>query len=372
MSEWANIRSSFSTSGWSGRGGLTRNPYALDRNTSGSSSGTGAAVAASLCVLGVGTETDGSIVSPSSVCGLVGIKPTVGLISRAGIIPISDSQDTAGPMTRTVHDAAVLLGVLAGTDPDDRATADTARHVPPDYTKFLDKGGLKGARLGVLRKLPGFGERTLAVYGVALDALKKEGAILVDEVDPKSFGEFDEDEMTVLLYELKAGLNAYFARLKNTRVKFLADVFAFNEKHREKELQYFGQDNLIKAEACGPLTDKKYLDARQRNWKRARAEGVDAVMTQHKLDALIAPTNGPAWLTDYINGDHFSGGTASPAAVAGYPSITVPMGHIASLPIGLSFFGRKWSEPTLLKLAYAFEQATKVRKPPKFPAHVAA
>lgn len=366
LSEWANIRSSFSTSGWSGRGGLTRNPYALDRNTSGSSSGTGAAVAASLCVLGVGTETDGSIVSPSSVCGLVGIKATVGLISRAGIIPISESQDTAGPMARTVRDAAVLLGVLAGPDPDDRATAEAGTHIAADYTKFLDKAGLKGARLGVMRKLPGFGERAIAVYAVALDALKREGAVLVDDVDPKTFTEFDEDEMTVLLYELKAGLNAYFARLKESPVKSLADVIAFNEKNRDKELQYFGQDIFIKAEACGPLTEKKFIEARERNWKRARAEGIDAVMMKHTLDALIAPTNGPAWLSDFVNGDHFSGGTASPAAVAGYPAISVPMGDIAGLPVGLTFFGKKWSEPTLLKLAYAFEQATKARKPPKY------
>jgi amidase len=365
LSEWANIRSSNSTSGWSGRGGLTRNPYVLDRNTSGSSSGTGAAVAASLCAVGIGTETDGSIVSPSSCCGLVGVKPTVGLVGRSGIIPISASQDTAGPMARTVRDAAILLGVLTGRDPDDPATdKDIGR--PSDYTKFLDAKGLKGARLGVMRKLPNYSERALAAYEEALRVLKKEGATLVDEIDPRGFSEFDDDEMTVLLYEFKAGLNSYLSKLKDSPVKSLADVIAFNEKNRDKELCHFGQDLLVKSEACGPLTDKKYHEAREKCVRLTRAEGIDAVLVKHKLDAIVAPTGGPAWLTDFVNGDHTTGGTSSPAAVAGYPAVTVPMGSIAGLPVGLTFFGRAWSEGTLLKLAHAFEQATKVRKPPRF------
>jgi amidase len=366
LSEWANIRASVSTSGWSGRGGLTRNPYALDRNTSGSSSGTAAAIAAGLAVVGVGTETDGSIVSPSSTCGLVGIKPTVGLIGRSGIIPISESQDTAGPMARSVRDAAILLGVLAGPDPDDKATESAKGHVEADYTKFLDAKGLKGSRIGVCRRLPGFGEATLAIYEESLQVLKKEGATLIDEVDPKGFTEFDDDEMIVLLYELKAGLNAYLARLKDSPVKSLADVIAFNEKNKDKELRYFGQDNLVKAQVCGPLTDKKYKDAREKCLRLTRAEGIDAIMDKHKLDALVAPTSGPAWVTDLVNGDHFAGGSSSPAAVAGYPAITLPMGHLFGLPVGLTFYGRAWSEPTLLKLAYSFEQTTKAYKPPRF------
>lgn len=367
LSEWANFRSTKSTSGWSGRGGLTRNPYALDRNTSGSSSGTAAAVAAGLCVVGVGTETDGSIVSPASICGLVGIKPTVGLISRTGIIPIAESQDTAGPMARSVRDAAILLGALAGPDPEDKATAGAAEHVQADYTKFLDAKGLKGARIGVLRKTPGLNERTVAIYEEALRTLKNEGAILIDEVDPKEFAQLDDDEMTVLLYEFRAGLNSYLARLgKDAPVKSMADVIAFNEKHRDKELRYFGQDLLIKSEACGPLSDKKYRNARGNCLRLSRELGIDAVLQKHELDALVAPTGGPAWLTDLVNGDHYTGGSSSPAAVAGYPAITVPMGQVYGLPVAISFFGKAWSEPTLLKLAYSFEQATKARKSPRF------
>jgi amidase len=367
LSEWANFRAMNSTSGWSGRGGLTRNPYALDRNASGSSSGTGAAVSASLCVAGIGTETDGSIVSPSSACGLVGIKPTVGLVSRSGIIPIAESQDTAGPMTRTVRDAAILLGAIAGADPADRATAAAAKNLHADFTAFLDPKGLKGARLGVMRKFSNFPAVTLPVYEEALQALKKEGAILIDEVDGKALPEFDEAEMTVLMYEFKAGLNAYLAKFgKDAPVKSLADVIAFNEKNRAKELPYFGQDLLTQSQACGPLTDKKYKDAREKCLRITRVEGINAMMTKHTLDAIVAPTGGPAWLTDLVNGDHFTGSTSSPAAVAGYPAITLPMGHAFGLPMGLTFFGRAWSEPTLLKLAFAFEQATKVRKPPRF------
>lgn len=366
LSEWANFRSSTSTSGWSGRGGLTRNPYALDRNCSGSSSGTGAAVAASLCAAGVGTETDGSIVSPSNNCGLVGLKPTVGLVSRSGIVPISASQDTAGPMGRTVGDVAILLGAMTGEDPEDRATAEPDGRRPHEFTKFLDPKGLKGARLGVLRKLPGMMDRTLAVYEEALRALKREGAELIDEVDPKGFAELDDPEMVVLQYEFKAGLNAYLVRLGNSRVKTLADVIAFNEKNRAAEIPYFDQDLLVKSQARGPLTDKAYKDARAVCLKLTRTEGIDAVLAKHKLVAIVGPTGGPAWLTDLITGDHFGGGTSSPAAVAGYPAITVPMGHVFGLPVGLSFVTRAWGEPALLKLAFAFEQATKARTPPKY------
>jgi amidase len=367
LSEWANLRSSASTSGWSARGGLTKNPYALDRNASGSSSGTGAAVAAGLCAVGVGTETDGSIVSPSSACGLVGLKPTVGLAGRSGIVPIAHSQDTAGPMGRTVRDVAVLLGALAGPDPDDKATADARDRTHADYTTFLDPKGFKGARIGVLRKLTGFGDRTLAVFEEALGAMKREGATLIDAVDPKGFGELDDPEMTVLLYEFKAGLNAYLARLGDKApVKTLDTVIEFNDRNKDKEMPYFGQDLLVKANAKGPLTDKDYLDARATCLKLARTEGIDAVMEKDRLDALVAPTGGPAWLTDLVTGDHYTGGSSTPAAVAGYPSVTVPMGFVFGLPVGLTFFARAWSEGPLLKLAYAFERATKARKPPRF------
>jgi amidase len=367
LSEWANIRSSNSTSGWSGRGGLTRNPYALDRNTSGSSSGSGAAVAANLCAVAVGTETDGSIISPSSVNGIVGIKPTLGLISRSGIIPIAHSQDTAGPMCRTVMDAAILLSLMAGADPEDRITAESQGKAKPDYTKFLDANGLKGARIGVARKLCGFHGGVDAVFAEALEVLKKQGAIIVDPADHDGFGQFGEAETTVLLYELKADLNTYLARLgPNAPVKTLADVIAFNEKHKDKEMPFFGQDQFLKAEAKGPLTSKEYLEALEKNRKAARTDGIDAVMDKHKLDALVAPSEAPAWLTDVVDGDHAMGTSTSAAAVAGYPSITVPAGFIFGLPVGISFFGRAWSEPTLLKLAYTFEQATKHRKPPRF------
>lgn len=371
LSEWANIRSSHSTSGWSGRGGLTRNPYALDRNACGSSSGSGAAVSANLCALAVGTETDGSVVCPSSLNGIVGIKPTLGLISRAGIVPIAHSQDTAGPMARTVRDATILLQALAGDDARDPATAASKGKIATDYTKFLDPTGLRGARLGVPRKYFGFNDAVDHLMAEVLEQLKKEGATLVDPADLPSHGKFDDTEFTVLLYETKADLNAYLAnRGPGTPMKSLEEIIAFNDRNREKEMPYFGQDVFLKAQAKGPLTEKEYTEALEANHRLSRVEGIDAVMDQNKLDALIAPTQGPAWLTDLINGDHAPGGCSNAAAVAGYPHITVPAGFVDGLPVGLSFFGRAWSEPTLLKLAYSFEQASKIRKPPQFLATV--
>jgi amidase len=367
LSEWANIRSSHSTSGWSGRGGLTRNPYALDRNACGSSSGSGAAVAASLCAAAIGTETDGSIVCPASANGIVGIKPTVGLTSRTGIIPISHTQDGAGPMARTVRDAAILLGALAGMDRSDSATFASEGKALTDYTRFLDPAGLRGARIGVARKYFGFSEEVDALMNTLLDEIKKQGATLVDPADIETFGKFDESELTVLLYELKADLNAYLARLgPNAPVHTLKDVIEFNDKNKDREMPYFGQDLFIKAEGKGPLTEKEYVEALEKNHKLARTEGIDALMEKHKLDAIVAPTAGPACLTDLLNGDHFTGGSSNAAAVARYPNINVPAGFIHGMPVGISFFGKAWSEPTLIKLAYAFEQATRLRKPPQF------
>jgi amidase len=370
LSEWANIRSSHSTSGWSGRGGLTKNPYALDRNPCGSSSGTGAGISANLAAVGIGTETDGSIVCPSSSNGLAGIKPTVGLVSRAGIVPISHSQDTAGPMARTVLDAAILLGALTGADPDDEATSATAGRAQTDYAQYCDPAGLKGARIGVARKYFGFNDAVDALMEESLDAMRKQGAMLVDPADIETFGKFDDTELLVFMYELKADLNAYLARLSGSPVRTLKDVIEFNERNRAKEMPYFGQDLFVKAEAKGPLTDKEYLDALAKNRQLTRTEGIDALMDKHRLDAIVAPTGGPAWLTDLVNGDHVAGGSSNAAAVAGYPNINVTAGFISGLPVGISFFGRAWSEPTLIRIAFAFEQATKARKTPKFLASI--
>jgi amidase len=371
LSEWANIRSSHSTSGWSGRGGLTKNPYALDRNPCGSSSGSGAAVSANLCAAAIGTETDGSIVCPSSSNGIAGIKPTVGLVSRSGIIPISHSQDGAGPMCRTVRDAAILLGALTGVDSADTASVASQGKSLTDYAQFCKPNGLKGARIGVARKYLGFNDAVDALMEQSLGVMKREGATLVDPADIETLGKFDDSELQVFMYELKADLNAYLAKLgPGAPVKTLQDIIEFNDRNRQKEMLYFGQDLFLKAEAKGPLTEKAYLDALEKNHQLARTEGIDATMKKYNLDAIVAPTGGPAWLTDLINGDHVAGGSSNAAAVAGYPNINVTAGFIFGLPVGISFFGLAWSEPTLIRLAYAFEQATKARLSPHFPATI--
>ena len=367
LSEWANIRSTHSSSGWSARGGQCRNPYVLDRNPCGSSSGSGVAVSASLCAVAVGTETDGSIVCPSSANGIVGLKPTLGLVSRAGIVPISHSQDTAGPMARTVRDAAVLLGALAGSDPRDPASAAADGKRAADYTQSLDPDGLRGARIGVARKISGFDARVDRLMEDAIAEMKRRGAVIVDPADIPHTGEYDESELEVLLYELKADLAAYLAmRGPQVPVRTLADVIAFNDAHRDREMPYFGQELFLRAQEKGPLTTPAYLEALAKNQRLSRTEGIDAVMDQHHLDALIAPTGGPSWLTDLVDGDHFTGGSSTAPAVAGYPNLSVPMGFVFGLPVGLQFMGRAWSESTLLRIGYAFEQATRHRKPPRF------
>jgi amidase len=367
LSEWANFRGENSTSGWSGRGGLTKNPYALDRNPSGSSSGSAVAVAASLCAVAVGTETDGSLISPSAVCGIVSMKPTVGLISRSGIIPISRTQDTAGPMTRTVTDAAILLGALAGADSRDDATEASSGKTHSDYTKFLDPNGLKGARIGVARRYFNSAGISRKLLDAALDDLKRLGATLIDHADDPELGRFGDAEGTVLSYEFKAGINEYLASLgPNAPARTLEDLIQFNERNSASELRYFGQEEFLRAQKRGPLTDKTYLDALEKCRRLSRAEGIDAVMDHHQLDAIVAPAGGPAGMTDLVYGDRDIGGSSSPAAVAGYPNITVPAGDVVGLPVGISFFGRAYSEPVLLKIAFALEQATKHRRPPKF------
>ncbi|HEX8721777.1 MAG TPA: amidase [Pyrinomonadaceae bacterium] len=367
LSEWANFRSTHSSSGWSGRGGQTRNPYALDRNPCGSSSGSGAAVSANLALVGVGTETDGSIVCPSGACGIVGIKPTLGLVSRSGIIPISHTQDTAGPMARTVADAAALLGVLAGYDPLDAPTRAAAGRPGTDYTNALDPGGLRGARIGVARKFFGFNDQVDKLMADAIDLMKREGATVVDPADLPTHGKFDAPEFEVLLFEFKADLNKYLAGLApGEHPRTLKDLIDFNERNRDREMPYFGQELFVRAEAKGPLTDPAYLKALRSSKLLSQAQGIDAVMQKNRLDALIAPTGGPAWTTDLLNGDHFTGGSSTPAAVAGYPNVQVPAGYVYDLPVGISFFGRAFTEPKLIRLAYAYEQATKHRRPPRF------
>jgi len=370
LSEWANFRSTHSSSGWSGRGGQTKNPYALDRNPSGSSSGSGAAAAANLCAVAIGTETDGSIVSPSNNNSLVGIKPTVGLVSRTGIVPISHTQDTAGPMARTVADAAAVLGAIAGADTDDPATKLAGQKGLRDYTKALDAGGLKGARLGVVRnKLFGYNAATDRIAEQAIADMKAAGAEIVDPANIPTLDKFQDTEFDVLLYEFKADLNKYLAWLgPASPVHSLKEIIAFNDAHKDRELPYFGQEIMTMSEKKGPLTDTKYLADIAKDRRMSRAMGIDAVMTKHRLDALVAPTGSPAWLIDLVNGDSVAGGSSTIAAVAGYPHITVPAGYFRGLPVGISFIGRAWSEPTLIKLAYSYEQATKRRHPPTFAA----
>jgi amidase len=369
LSEWANIRDPHSSSGWSARGGQGRNPYALDRSPSGSSSGTGGAVAANYCAVGIGTETDGSIVSPAAAMALVGIKPTVGLVSRDGIIPIAESQDTAGPMSRTVReDAAILLEGMVGRDPRDAATARARRQVAADYVACLQPDGLRGARVGIAREgFFGYSAHADGLAEAAIDVLRGEGATVIDPADVPNVGRYRESEFEVLLFEFKAGLNAYLADLESSPVRSLGDVIAFNEEHAAEELALFGQEFLINAEAKEPLSEPAYRAARAKNRRLSRRLGIDAVLGKHRLDALVAPTQGPAWLVDHVNGDLMDGSsTSTPAAVAGYPHITVPMGFAKGLPVGLSFVGAAWSEPTLLRLAFAFEHATQVRRPPDF------
>jgi len=368
LSEWANFRSTRSTSGWSARGGQCRNPYALDRSPCGSSSGTGAGIASNYGAAGIGTETDGSIVCPASANSLVGLKPTVGLVSRSGIVPISHSQDTAGPMARTVKDAALLLSAIAGADPEDAATRRGGSRRSPDYTKFLDPNGLKGARLGVPRKrFFGYNDATDRVISTALDDLRRLGAVIVDLPELPHADELEEPEFELLLYEFRTDLDRYFSKLPSTSpVKSLKELIAFNDAHREREMPYFGQEILLMAQEKGPLTDQAYRRIQRLTTRLSRREGIDATMTQHKLDALVAPTGNPPWPIDLVNGDHFVGSSSAPAAIAGYPAVSVPAGFVLGLPVGLSFFGRAFSEPTLLKLAYAYEQATNHRHIPKF------
>jgi len=369
LSEWANFRGKNSTSGWSSLGGLTRNPYALDRTACGSSSGSAAAVAANLCTAAVGTETDGSIICPAQTNGIVGIKPTLGLVSRSGIIPIAHSQDTAGPMARTVADAAALLGAMTGVDEADAATVSSKESTYQDYTQFLDPEGLKGARIGVARSLFGTNKRVIAIIESGLETMKSQGAELID-VELPSSDKFGKTELQVLLYEYKSDLNAYLAnRGRMVNVHSLEDVIKFNEENQDRVLPYFGQERMEEAQKKGALTGKRYLSALEKNRRLTRDEGIDAVVMEHNLDAIVCPSGGPAWLIDLINGDggrSWDMDSTSYAAVAGCPHITVPAGYIFGLPIGISFFAGAWQEPELIKLAYAFEQATKVRVPPKF------
>lgn len=369
LSEWANFRGKRSISGWSSRGGLTRNPYSLDRSACGSSSGSGAAVAANLCAAAVGTETDGSIICPAQTNGIVGIKPTLGLISRSGIIPIAHSQDTAGAMARTVSDAAILLGAMTGVDSLDPATRLSKKRALSNYTKFLDRDGLKGARIGVARNMAGRNPRIIKILEYCIEVLRKLGAEVIDPADVPNFDKFDKTEVEVLHYEFKADLNKYLKSLSDgVRVRSMEDVIKFNEESRDKVMPYFGQEHMEIALEKGSLSEKKYKDALAKNHMYARTRGLDVAIRKHKLDALVMPSGGPAWMIDLINGDSINWDTesTSPPAVAGYPHITVPAGYIFGLPVGLSFVAKAWQEPMLIQFAYAFEQATQLRRMPRF------
>ncbi len=367
LSEWANFRSTHSVSGWSSLGGQVRHPYALDRNPCGSSSGSAVAVAANLCAAAIGTETDGSIICPSSINGIVGIKPTVGLVSRSGIVPISHSQDTAGPMGRTVADATVLLGALTGLDPRDPATASSMNQTYTDYAQFLQVDGLRGARIGVARNYFGKHLSVDQIMEEALEIMRQAGAEIIDPVNLETVEQLSEPERVVLLYEFKADLNEYLAqRGPDAPVHSLAEIIEFNEQNREQVMPWFGQELMLLAQEKGPLTEKAYRRARAKCLRLAATEGIDAALAAHKLDAIIAPSNHPAWLTDWVNGDRNSGGSAAMTAVAGYPNVTVPAGFVHGLPVGISFMGGAYQEPTLIRLAYAFEQITCFRQPPRY------
>ena len=364
LSEWANFRSERSTSGWSARGGQCRNPFALERSPCGSSSGSGVAVSANLCAVAVGTETDGSIICPSSINGVVGIKPTLGLVSRSGVVPVAHSQDTAGPMARTVTDAAALLSVLAGIDERDPATSDA--RVEPEYQALVDPDGLRGARFGAARNLAGFNDRVDRLFDEALDAMRALGAEIVDPADVPHTDELDDPEYEVLLYEFKADIHAYLATLGPSQsLRTLADLIAFNREYAAEEMPFFGQEVFEKSVEKGPLTEPAYLEALATCRRLARGEGLDAAFAEHRLDAIVAPSNQPAWLIDHANGDHYVGGDSTPAAIAGYPNLTVPMGFAFDVPIGISFIGRPWTDGTLIRLASAFEHATMVRRSPR-------
>lgn len=372
LSEWANFRSNSASSGWSARGGQVRNPYVLDRSPCGSSSGSAVAVAAGLAAAALGTETDGSVLCPSSANGVVGIKTTLGLVSRSGVVPIAHSQDTVGPIARTVTDAAILLGAIAGADRDDPSTKPGRGRVH-DYTKFLDRDGLKGARIGVPREVYwGYSDKADALAEAAVKKMRNLGATIVDPANIPTAKEMSssEDELTVLLYEFKADLDRYLSGLKTSKVRSLKDVIAFNEKHRKTELRYFGQDLFLKAQKTTGLKDGKYLRALKNDLRLSRQKGIDSVMDAHRLDALVTPTTSPAWAIDLVDGDHGMGGSSQPTALAGYPAITVPAGYSFGLPVGITFMGRAFSEPTLIRLAYAFEQATRHRVPPRYRAEV--